>query len=120
MSNRINPAQVNGTITATGTGNAIGPYKFRIGASLDGVNIYGYSTNATDVFSVIVVPPGTDFTNANNQIIAKTALTCPNLASFSNKTAVNMLPSCDIYVYATTCTGTMTVAMERISSTSRV
>lgn len=120
MSNRINPAQVNGTITATGTGNAIGPYKFRIGASLDGVNIRGYSTNATDVFSVIIVPPDTDFTNANNQILRWTGLTCPAATFFSNKLGNLPLPSSDIYVYATTCTGTITVVVEGVSSTSRV
>lgn len=120
MSNRINPAQVNGTITATGTANAIGPYKFRAGSSIDGVNIRAYSTNTTDVFSVIAASPDVDFTVAANQIIAKTAQTCPSVVSFSNKSSNQELPSCDLYVYATTCTGTITVAIEKISSTSRV
>lgn len=115
MSNRINPAQVSGTITATGTANAIGPYKYRIGSSSVGVAVTLVSTNTTDVLSVVAVPPDADFTSGNNTIITYASLGVPNCLSFSAVAANNStLPNCDIYVYATTCTGTISVVIAKL------
>ena len=118
MSNRINPAQVTGTITATGTAHAIGPYKFRVGSSIKGINVTVYSTNTTDVVSIVGVPPDTDFTSANNQVELNASIGCPSVTNFNG--ASSLLATSDMYVYATTCTGTITVIIEKVSATSRV
>lgn len=104
---RINPAEINGTITSTGVANAIGPYKFQP-PTMRGVDVQAVSTNSTDVVEIIAVPCGADQTDANNYIATFASQTCPVGETVAGD--YNELKSpCDIYVYASTCTGTITV-----------
>lgn len=104
---RINPTQINGTITSTGVANAIGPYKFQP-PTMRGVDVQAVSTNSTDVVEVIAVPCGADQTDANNYIATFASQTCPVTKTVAGDYGGVKSP-CDIYVYASTCTGTITV-----------
>jgi hypothetical protein len=101
---RINPYEINGTITSTGLENGIGPYKFRKGGI--SVDMGATSSNSTDVVQVDVVFPGKDPSDSNNVILSFTDQTVP--ISFTVVGDFQELKGpCDIYLYATTCTGTI-------------
>lgn len=120
MAIRINPNELTFTaISGTGVANAVGPYRFRPGRAIGGVTISGTSSNATDVVQVAVVEPGGAAPTTNtaeipyivNKGSAQAALTVPFSATFD---AAQLGGPCDIYVYATTNTGSITVNIKRM------
>lgn len=116
MSN-INPSKLIGTISATGTGNAIGPFKFRVSSGAQGLSLAVASTNTTDVVQVVGVFPGASITAAANLLVS-VSQTCPgivNLVGEGSKVA-----DADYYVYGTTTTGTITASFQLEPAHSRV
>lgn len=113
---RINPAEIIGTITATGDSNAIGPYRYRGGHNMISIRISGQSTNTTDVCKIIVVEPGqTPGTNLDEvpalvNYSASTGLVCPFSIVLDREETGGQ---CDIYVVGTTVTGTIKVKIQR-------
>lgn len=121
MTIRVNQANLQGTISATGIGTAnstVGPYSYRGGTSIKGVAIHVASTNTTDAVQVYLTEPAqalaTDSAakpyNAQGGGALGT-LTCPaNLVLDSNLLGAQ----CDIYVVGTTATGSISVSIRKL------
>ena len=122
---RINPAQLSTTaLVSTGVANAQGPYRFRGGSSLKGVEISGTSSNATDAVQIVATEPGVTpgantgekFTTISNAILQVGPLTCPFHLMLGPD---EIGGACDIYAYATTNTGSIIVNFKRVESGGR-
>jgi hypothetical protein len=109
MTYRINPAEINGTLTSTGISHAAGPYNFRNGRSIQGVVLSGESTNTTDKIALWACAPGaTPGTNTCFVLVAATAT--PFLVD------VPLGGSFDLYVVPDTNTGTLKYRLQRWES----
>lgn len=121
MAIRVNPANLQGTITATGIGTAnstVGPYSFRGAPSMKGVEILATSTNTTDAVQIYLTEPGT--------ALATNAAAKPYNAQGGGSIGALTVPfnivldsdllggKCDIYVVGTTATGTISVTIKRL------
>jgi len=109
MSIRINPQEINGTLSSTGISHADGPYNFRGGRSVQGVVLSGESTNTTDKIALWACAPGeTPGTNTGAVIVAAT------LTPFITK--VTLGGDFDLYVVPDTNTGTLKYRLQRWES----
>lgn len=114
---RVNPFEIDGTITATGIANAIGPYRYRGGRTMDSVRVSANSTNITDVCSIIILEPNTvPSANVDEALIVSnytpaSGLTCPFSFTIDRH---QMGGQVDVYVFATTATGTIKVKIQRV------
>jgi hypothetical protein len=124
---RVNQATFSGTCTAgTGIGKAVGPYRFRPGRGVKGVNITITSTAASDAASIVAAAPGQSAasfdvtTNAPSLFPANlgtplAALVVPVSISLDSSALGG---PCDLYVYPTTQTGVITVVFRRLETSS--
>lgn len=115
MAIRINPSEISGTIAGTALSDALGPYRFRGGTSMDSVRISASSTNATDVGKIYFTEPGVTLAtnDAEAPIVSNvpTTLTVPfSIVLDSNQ----MGGKVDIYVAAPTKAGTFTARIQRV------
>lgn len=114
---RTNPFAINGTITATGVANAIGPYRYRGSSNMNSIRIAATSTNVTDVCSIIFVEPGVapsvnvDEAPIISNYTPASGLTCPFNFTIDRH---QMGGEYDVYVFATTATGTISVKIQRV------
>lgn len=109
MTSRINPAEINGTLTSTGVANAAGPYRLRAGRSVQGVVLSGESTNTTDKIALHACMPGeTPGTNPDTVLVAATAV------PFT--TSVSLKGNFDLYVVPDTNAGTLKYRLQRAES----
>lgn len=122
---RVNPSeQVTTALVSTGVANAQGPYRFRGGSSLKGIEISGTSSNATDAVQIVVTEPGVaastnageKLTTISNAILQVGPLTCPFHLMLGPD---EIGGACDVYAYATTNTGSIIVNIKRVESGGR-
>lgn len=127
---RVANAQLSGTITTIGVGIAqatVGPYRFRGGASVKGVNISATSTVAADAVQIYVTEPGSvatatalTATNAEKITLSTGAVMGVTVTPFSMSIDSDELAGQkDIWVVGTTVTGTITVNIQRIENQGR-
>lgn len=109
MTNRVNPAEINGTLSGTGSGNAAGPYRFRGGRSVQGVVLSGESTNTTDKIALWACAPG-DTIGTNTSFVLVAATATPFL------TKVTLGGTFDLYVVPDTNAGTLKYRLQRWES----
>lgn len=124
---RINPTMLVGSPGA-GTGftaaRAVGPYRYRPGRSVQGVSIFVKSTAAGDAAQIVCIDPGTtvaasDITlNAYAPFLTGAAipLATQNVPYAITLDATDLRGACDIYVFPTTQTGTITVTFKRVDN----
>lgn len=124
---RINPASLTaspGAGTGFTTARAVGPYRYRPGRSVQGVSIFVKSTAAGDAAQIVCIDPGTtvaasDITlNAYAPFLtgASTPLVTQVVPYAVTLDATDLRGACDIYVFPTTQTGTITVTFKRVDN----
>lgn len=116
---RVNNVLLSGTISAAGLGTAVGPYRFRGGATVKGVAVSATSTQAADAVQIYVTEPGVALSTASGEklvLASGTAMgidTCPFYHTLDSDELGGM---CDIYVAGTTVTGVVTVNIRRMEN----
>jgi len=124
---RINQDWIVGTITTTGIGTAaatVGPYRFRSGVSLRGLEISAVGVAPGDTLSVYVTEPGAATATTLTAALAQKPtiltggsehpigpLTVPFHVSMDSD---QLGGECDVYVIGTTVASTNTVAIKRV------